>query len=1072
VKRAIAWFAENSVAANLLMVMVIAGGISALPSIPQKTFPDIDIDMVIVSVPYLGASPAEVEEGVCIRIEEEIQGIDGIDQINSTAVEGFCTVVAELLTGADEAQVLDEIKSEVDAIDTFPEETEKPIVAQAALRRPVLDVAISGAADEHTLKALGERVRDEILEIPFITQADLTLVRQPEMSIEVSEESLRRHGLRFDHVANAVRRTSLDLPGGSVKTAGGEILLRTKGQAYRGAEFEDVVVVTRADGTRLLIRDLASVRDGFEDEDLIARFDSDPAVLVSVYRVGGQDVIAISDEMKAYVARAQERMPEGITLTVWQDDSRPLRSRRDTLVRNGRSGFILVLAVLALFLRARVAFWVTLGVPVAFLGGLWAFLPLDLSINVITLFAFIVVLGILVDDAVVVGESIFTRQQRAPNRLQGAIAGAQAVTVPVVFGVLTTVATFTPLMMVPGPMGQIFGTMARVVIACLLFSLVESQLVLPAHLSHGHAKAESGPGSMLQQRWRRVRDLFGNSLENFATQTYLPFLKRVLRWRYTMLAVALAMLMATVGVVKSGRMLFSFFPPIEADYLAARLTLPQGTPIEVTAAAAAQLERSAERMRSELDPEFGPPDGSLVEHVLTTAGAQPFNARQNRIPGQGSGASSGSHVAEVVLQLVRSEDRLLSTREIAQEWRDRTAPIPDAIELTFATDLFSAGEAINVQLEGADVEELRIAANRLKLELAQFPGVFDISDSFRAGKQEVRLRIKASAEPLGVTMQDLARQVRQAFYGEEVQRIQRGRDDVRVMVRYPEWQRRSLGDLENVRIRTPDGAEVPFSTVAHADLGRGYASIRRTDRKRVVNVTADVDRNVTTANDVLAALDAGGLGQILRDHPSVSFSLEGEQREQNRALGGLARAYLIALLAVYALLAIPLRSYLQPLLIMSVIPFGLVGAIGGHYLMGSLRPLMRGELGIGDPWSLSFMSVVGMVALSGVVVNASLVMIHYVNERRAEGAGLVEAVSKAGVARFRPILLTSLTTFAGLTPLMLERSVQAQFLIPMAISVAWGVVFATAITLLVLPCGYIVLDDLARLILRRQEDPS
>ncbi|MBW2374249.1 MAG: efflux RND transporter permease subunit, partial [Deltaproteobacteria bacterium] len=431
-----------------------------------------------------------------------------------------------------------------------------------------------------------------------------------------------------------------------------------------------------------------------------------------------------------------------------------------------------------------------------------------------------------------------------------------------------------------------------------------------------------------------------------------------------------------------------------------------------------------------------------------------------------------SHVAEVVLELVRSEDRLLSTREIAQEWRDRTAPIPDAIELTFATDLFSAGEAINVQLEGADVEELRIAANRLKLELAQFPGVFDISDSFRAGKQEVKLRIKASAEPLGVTMQDLARQVRQAFYGEEVQRIQRGRDDVRVMVRYPEWQRRSLGDLENVRIRTPDGAEVPFSTVAHAELGRGYASIRRTDRKRVVNVTADVDRNVTTANDVLASLGEGGLGEILRDHPSVSFSLEGEQREQNRAMGGLARAYLIALLAVYALLAIPLRSYLQPLLIMSVIPFGLVGAIGGHYLMGSLRPLMRGELGIGDPWSLSFMSVVGMVALSGVVVNASLVMIHYVNERRAEGAGLVEAVTNAGVARFRPILLTSLTTFAGLTPLMLERSVQAQFLIPMAISVAWGVVFATTITLLVLPCGYIVLDDLARLILRRREDPS
>ncbi len=1070
-KGAIAWFASNSVAANLMMVIIVAGGLSTLPRISQKTFPDIDIDMVTVTVEYLGAAPEEVEEGVCVRIEEEIQGIDGIDKINSTAVEGRCSVVAEVLSGADGDRVLDEIKNAVDAIDTFPEETEKPLVADVTMRRPVLDLAIYGPADEFTLKALGERVRDEILAFPFISQAEVTLVRRPELSIEVSEASLRRHGLTFDQVADAVRRSSLDLPGGSVKTAAGEILLRTKGQAYRGAEFEEIVVSTRPDGTRLTVRDVATVVDGFEEEDLIARFDGHPAVAVTVYRVGSQDVIEISDAVAAYAEEAALRMPEGVQLTVWQDDSKPLRSRRDTLVRNGRSGFLLVLLVLALFLRARVAFWVTLGVPIAFLGGLWMFAPLGLSIDVITLFAFIVVLGILVDDAVVVGENVYTHQRRLGNRLQGSIAGAQAVAVPVVFGVLTTVATFSPMLMVPGPMGQVFGTMAKVVIACLAFSLIESQLVLPAHLAHGHERTDPPPSSPLQQRWKGIQEFFGSALLKVAAGPYSAALDSVLRWRYTALAGALASLIATLGLLASGRMMFSFFPPIEADYVAARLTMPQGTPVEATSEAARQLEEAAQRLREELDPVYAP-DGSLVEHVLTAVGTQPFNARQNRVPGVGGGADGGSHVAEVVLELIRSEDRDISTREIGVRWRELTGSIPDAVELTFATDLFSAGDAINIQLEGADVEELRVAAARLKERLAEYPGVFDISDTFRAGKEEVKLRIKASAEPLGVTLRNLARQVRQAFYGEEVQRIQRGRDDVRVMVRYPEWQRRSLGDLENIRIRTPEGAEVPFATVAWADRGRGYAAIRRTDRKRVVNVVADVDRNVTTANDVLASLREGGLGEILADHPSVSYSLAGEQREQQRAMGGLASAYAIALIVVFALLAIPLRSYLQPLVIMSVIPFGIVGAVWGHWFMGTIGPLLRGRLELGPPVSLAFMSVVGIVALSGIVVNASLVMVHYVNERRADGANVHDAVSQAGVARFRPILLTTLTTFAGLTPLMLERSVQAAFLIPMAISVAFGVVFATVITLFMVPCGYLVLDDLRRLFTRRAGEPD
>ena len=1049
--RAIAWFAQNAVAANLLAAMIIAGGLTAVFQLPQKTFPDIDVEMISITVEYLGAAPEEVEEGVCIRIEEEIEGIDGIDQIRSSALEGACAVVVELLSGADESKVLDDVKARVDAIDTFPDETEKPVISQVTMQRPVADVAISGDVDERALKALAERVRDEILALPGITQSELKLVRPFEISIEVSEESLRRHGLRFDDVVQAVRSSSLDLPGGSIKTAGGEILLRTKGQAYRGLEFEDLVVLARRDGTRVPLGEIADVVDGFEDIDLAARFDGRPAAVVQVYRVGDQDVIEISEALKEYVARANQTIPEGIAIAIWQDDSIPLRSRRDTLLRNGRAGFLLVLLVLALFLRARVAFWVTLGIPISFLGALWLFSPLGLSINVLSLFALIVVLGILVDDAVVVGERAHAHQERTGQRLEGAIRGTQEVAVPVIFGVLTTIAAFTPMLMVPGPMGQVFSILAKVVAVCLIFSLIESQLVLPAHLASGHAKPESEGRSAFTRRWKRIQRFFGSSLERFAAEIYRPALERALEWRYTTIASAILLLFLTAGHLASGRMHFSFFPPIEADFLAAWLTMPQGTPFEVTEAAVRHLEASVEELRSELDPELGAADESLVLHVLASVGSQPFRQRQSRGPmGGPQQAANDSHLGEVVLELVPSEERAISTSQVAQRWRRIVESVPDAVELVFASDLFSAGEAINVQLQGADVGALRESASRVKADLARYPGVIDIADSFREGKQEVKLKIKPTAEPLGVTLRDLARQVRQAFYGEEAQRIQRGRDDIRVMVRYPEQQRRSLGDLENIRIRTPDGAEVPFRTVAEAELGRGFATIQRSDRMRVVNVTANVDRTLTTANDVLADLQAESLPQILADYPSVSYGLEGEQREQRRAFSGLLSAYLLALLMIYALLAVPLRSYSQPLVIMSVIPFGLVGAIGGHLLMQWL----------GQLHGLSFMSVVGIVAVSGVVVNASLVLVYNVNAERASGGSVAEAVVAAGVGRFRPIVLTSLTTFAGLTPLMLERSIQAQFLIPMAVSLAFGVIFATVITLLVLPCGYLVLEDL------------
>ncbi len=1045
----IAWFARNHVAANLLMVTVLGGGLVSLPLIQQKSFPDINVEVIQIGVPYPGAAPEEVEKGVCIRIEEEIQGISGIERITSTATEGACGVTAELLTGYPVDRALTEIKNAVDAITTFPEEAEEPVVSHFTIRRTALQIALWGDASEETLKVLGERIRDEIAALPGVTQVELTGDRPYEISVEVPEASLRKWGLSFDEVVEAIRRSSLDLPGGTVKTRAGEILLRTVGQAYTGAEFERIPVRTRPDGSRLLLGEVARVVDGFAEEERYARFNGQPAVMLVVYRVGDQKVLDLVAEVVDYVARAEATLPEGVHLTVWRDGSRALRDRLDILIRNGRGGFVLVFTALALFLRLRLAFWVALGIPVAFLGALALFPVLHLSIDVISLFAFILVLGLLVDDAIVVGENVHTHQERGEDPLDAAIRGTREVAVPVIFGVLTTVAAFLPLIATPGPMGQIFGAIGVVVICCLFFSLVESQLVLPAHLGHVRIVPDPdrprrrGPGAAVQARFKALQGRTSAALQRFAREVYGPAVERAVAWRYTTLAAAVFLLVVAAGLLASGRIRFSFFPPVESDYVSATLTMPQGTPAEITAAAVAELEAAAFRVKRRLDERYGTEHGSVVRQILATVGEQPGTGRE-RPPGA-SGVGSGSHLGEVDMELLGGDLRPLAAREVAELWREETPPIPDVEQLSFESALFHLGSPIDIELRSPDMEGLVAAAERLKRKLAEYPGVSDIADSFREGKEEIALRILPEGETLGLTQADLARQVRQAFYGEEAQRIQRGRHDVKVMVRYPEAERRSLANLGELRLRTPAGAEIPFYAAARAASGRGYANIQRADRQRIVRVTADVDEKVLTAGEVLADLEAGFLPELLADHPGLGYSLEGEQREQRRTLGSLIRNFALALLVIYALLAVPLRSYAQPLLIMSVIPFGLVGAMAGHLLMGL---------------HFSMMSVFGIVALSGVVVNSSLVLVHYVNARVAEGAPFAEAVRQAGVARFRPIFLTSLTTFAGLTPLLLERSLSAQFLIPMATSLGFGVAFATLIALFLVPCAYLVLEDL------------
>ncbi|MEO1078348.1 MAG: efflux RND transporter permease subunit [Pseudomonadota bacterium] len=1040
-KGVIAWFVDNSVAANLLMCILLVGGGMALSSVHQEEFPNIDPDVVQIRVPYLGASPEEVERSVCVRIEEAVESVQGMDKVRSVANEGACTTTIDVAEGFDSAQVANDVKSQVDGINTLPVETEKPIVSKFLFRGGVMQIVIAGNANERTLKALGQDLRDRVVELDGVTQVELGFTRPYEISVEIPEQHLRRHGLTMAQVANAIRATSVDMPGGSIKTDSGELLIRTEGQAYTGRDLEEVVVLTRADGTRLLLSEIATIVDGFEAGDLRARLDGVPAVMVRVYRVGDEDILAMAATIKEFLDEYEDTLPEGISLRIWQDESEELRTRLDTLVENARNGLLLVLAVLALFLRFRIAIWVAAGIPIAILGAIMMFPFFGISISTLTVMAFILVLGIVVDDAIVVGERIYAHELNAESRRGAAVDGTYEVSVPVIFGVLTTMATFLPLMLGSGRLGEFFAVIGYVVCICLFLSIIESQLILPAHLAHRRTTGYAFEQTRFVQGWIRFQTRLADGLSDFADRRYKSLMQSAIEHRYITAAVALGTLILVGGLIASGRVTIQFFPSVEGDRIYATLTMPEGVPIEATSAAIARLEQAAIVLREELDAERSPELPSMVQAMFTSLGKT-----IDRGGGPPKPESAGqSHFGEVALAMppfdVRGD---VSVKAIADRWRELAGPIPDAVALSFSSAAFTTGEAINFRLSGRDVDELREMAAELRSELGRYGGVYDISDSFRAGKQEIKLSLKPTARSLGLTMNDLASQVRQAFYGLEVQRVQRGVDDVRIMVRYPEAERRSIANLEEMRIRTDEGTEVPFSTVANMEIGRGFSSINREDAQRVVTVTAEVDRGRTTPEQIIGAINREAMPAMLEKFPGVSVGLGGEQEERADSMTSLALGMLLALLIIYALLAIPLKSYLQPLVIMSVIPFGAIGAITGHYVMGE---------------ALVFFSMLGMVALSGVVVNASLVLVDYINRRRRDGVELLEAVTMAGVTRFRPIVLTSTTTFIGLAPLLANSNWATAFLIPMAISLAFGVAFATVITLFLVPALYLILDD-------------
>ncbi len=1056
-KAPVSWMAKNHVAANLLMGFIMLSGLFAMMHTKKETFPEMSLDQVQIQVPYLGATPAEVEDAVCKRIEERVRGLDGVRHVRSTASEGMGVVSVELERGADIDKSLDDIKNELDRIDTFPAETEEPVVKELTRRNQAIHVVLYGDVEEKALKVAAERVRDDLRSSGVISQVELKGVRVDEIAIEVSEEALRRYGLTFAQVAAAVRRTSVDLPAGSVESEDGAILLRTQGLMRTGRAYEEVVVLTRPDGTALKLKDVATVVDGFEDTELVARFNGQPAAVVQVYRIGDQNALDISDYVHQYIEDKRQTLPAGIHIGYARDDARILRSRIDLLIRNARLGLVLVFICLSLFLDLRLAFWVMMGIPISFLGAFVLMEPFDASINMLSLFAFIVALGIVVDDAIIVGENIFSHRVQGKSFGRAAIDGALEVGTPVAFSIMTSIAAFMPLFFVEGMIGKFLSVIPVIVISVLLLSLIESLFILPAHLS---SKGD-GPLSRLFRRifirpldWHaRVVVLFDRGLQHVIRNTYKPTLRLALAHPISTAALALSLMLCTAGLVTGGHIKLVVMPGIGSDWVTIAVNMPQGTTATQTAKVVRHIEEQAIVLRDQIDAERGGGD-SIYRNVFTYIGDQPMARRSSLVSVRGAGQG---HLAEVTVELLPSEERDLASAEIEARLRQLVGEVPGPESIVFSSTLFSVGNPIEVELASKNFDQLLLAVERLKGKIAEYAGVGDIQDSFAEGKLEMKLQLKPQARTLGLTLADLARQVRQGFYGDQVLRFQRGSDDVRVMVRYPKDERRNVGDVRSMRVRTPSGAEVPFAEVATVTVGHAYASIQRTDGQRVVRVSASVDDQAANADEINRDLEASFLPALVQDYPELRYRFAGEQQEQQDSLQSLLFNFIIALFAIYVLLAVPFRSYTQPLVVMSAIPFGIIGAVWGHLLMGL---------------DLALLSLFGIVALSGVVVNDSLVLLSLYNQMRREGTSHEEALVSAGVARFRPILLTSLTTFFGLLPMILEESLQAQFLMPMAVSLGFGILFATFIILLGVPVGMRLLVDVQGLWGRLSEDET
>ncbi len=1040
----IEWFARNAVASNLLMVTILLSGMITLTlRLNLEIFPSSDPDTISISVSLRGATPEDMELGVAVRLEEALQGLIGIDEIRSTSQEGSASVSIDVNEDHDPRVILDDVKNRIDSISTFPAEAERPVIALAQRRREVISVAVYTEYGEAETRRLAEQVRDDLLRIDGISQVDLDSVRGYEIGIEVSQDKLRHFDLSIADVANAISNNSQDLSAGNVRTSGGDILLRSKGQAYRYADFASIVVKSNADGSIIKVEDVADVLDGFQEEALLARFNGQIAAMIDVYRTEEEDSIEVADLVRGYIAqRQQSGLPTGANIEYWDDDSQSLKSRLSTLGSSALQGGLLVIIILALFLRPAVAFWVTLGIPVTFMGAITAIDLLGISINVMSLFGFITVLGIVVDDAIVTGESVYSRMRKGEDGLLASINGTKAVAIPVTFGILTTIAAFIPITQLEGRLGSIFLPIPAVVIPVLLFSLIESKFILPAHLKHIKLRDPKTAGRLT--RWQMG---FAQGFEDMILRYYKPSLEKAIEYRYSVMILFICALIIIVMSISTGWSRFVFIPSVERDGGSVTLVMPTGTPFEVT-------DRHVQRFMDvglELKEQYtnGEGGGPIITNIFATTGTS----------GRGGGSVT-SNLASIRFEGIPRSERVidLSSIEIMQEWRERVGDIPGAESLTFRSRGFSAGEPINVELQSQSFDDLQSVSDQLKERLAKFDGVFDIADTLANGKEEIQIELKQQGHVLGLTRNGVVSQVSQAFNGFEAQRIQRGRDDIRVLVRFPRSERSTTQTLQGMLITTPDGNRIPLSNVADLIPSKGPSTINRINQFRTVTVSADVNKETTNMTIINREI-ADFLDQVTSQYPSVSVSFTGEAEEQRKAFSSVLLSFFALLFVIYALLALPLKSYGLPLIVMSVIPFSLVGGVLGHWLMGI---------------PLSLLSILGLLALIGVVVNDSLVLVDYIRQMRDKGVSLIDAVRESGVARFRPVFLTSITTFFGLMPLtfLSKGDVSSAFLQPMAVSLSFGIIFATVITLFFVPINMLIMQDIKRFLVRTYGNSS
>lgn len=1016
--RLIQWFVDNKVAANLLMILIFVGGLMSITRLDKEVFPVVSRNFILVEMTYPGAGPSEVEQQIAIRIEEAVGDLDGIYAITSRSRQSFTVVTIEVNEGYDVLELLNEVKTRVDAINTFPANVERPIIRRQVARSQLMSLALYGDVDEAALKEVGLRVRNELALLPGISQVQLNGTRPYEMSIEISEENLRRYHLDFDQIAQAIRQSSINLPSGTIKTLDGDIQIQARNQAYTADDFAQIPIITQADGSKLLLRDIADIRDGFSDWNMVALFNGKRAVFLELSITENPDILASTAEVKKYLADVTSVLPVGIQLEIWRDMSKLFEGRLNLLLSNAITGLILVFIILMLFLRPLLAIWVCVGIATAFAGAVWLLPYLGISINMISLFAFLLVLGIVVDDAIIVGESIYTRQQHGLKGSASAASGAKMVSVPVFFAVISTMIFFAPMLSVPGNMGSIAYPIPVVVILCLLFSLIESLFILPSHLAH--LKPERESRFIIFRKLSHWRGAFADKLEAFAGDYYQPALKRMLNLKgATLVCFGLAFALS-VTIFATGWIKTSFMPQVPGDSVEARVVLPEGTSFHETRRIMEKVQSAALLMRQDetLVKNNG---GDFIRGIQTWAW--------------------GVNVY-VAMALEDAETRKVSIIDVNKRWRELIGDIPEAKEFRLDFTINSTRDDIrlNLSIASNNLDEQARAAEDVRIALAQYPEVFEVRTSLEGARPEIDLRLKPNAQMLGIHLNQVSRQVRQAFYGEEAQRIPRSTEDVRVLVRYPETDRQTLEQLDHMRVRTASGAEVPLLEVVEVVFIPGYSVIDRRDRKRNITLTANLEKG-GDANAIVTDIMKRNSQTWQRRYSGFSLTPDGNMRDQQDFMSSLKKDFLLAVIVIYSLMAINFRSYWQPLLILTAIPFGFMGAIIGHLIMGR---------------EVSMLSMLGFIACAGVVVNDNLVLLDRINQLRKQGIDVLAAVIQAGRDRFRAIILTSLTTFIGLVPIMAEQSVQARFLIPMVISLAFGVLFATVVTLILVPTLYVV----------------